>query len=145
MCRLLHLLCVFYSIGLLVRPTTPGGRFPRYYNCKGTKKFSNYQIFPPLFLCFYLEYSEKVPIFASTKDMRLYEQERKRRKGERVLGVLWVHAGYNNNHGSYCVGLMRFSSILTFVQAISHKMALVSSDTKFAFYRKQGLKLIENK
>ena len=30
-------------------------------------------------------------------------------------------------------------------QAISHKMTLVSSDTKFPFYRKQGLKLIENK
>ena len=29
--------------------------------------------------------------------------------------------------------------------AISHKMSLVSSDTKFPFYRKQGLKLIENK
>ena len=29
-------------------------------------------------------------------------------------------------------------------QAISHKMTLVSSDTKFAFYRKQGLRLIEN-
>ena len=30
-------------------------------------------------------------------------------------------------------------------QAISHRMTLVSSDTKFPFYRKQGLKLIENK
>lgn len=30
-------------------------------------------------------------------------------------------------------------------QAISHKMTLVSADTKFPFYRKQGLKLIENK
>lgn len=30
-------------------------------------------------------------------------------------------------------------------QAISHKMTLVSSDTKFSFYRKQGLRLIENK
>ena len=29
-------------------------------------------------------------------------------------------------------------------QAISHKMMLVSSDTKFPFYRKQGLRLIEN-
>ena len=29
-------------------------------------------------------------------------------------------------------------------QAISHKMTLVSSDTKFSFYRKQGLRLIEN-
>ena len=29
-------------------------------------------------------------------------------------------------------------------QAISHRMTLVSSDTKFAFYRKQGLRLIEN-
>ena len=29
-------------------------------------------------------------------------------------------------------------------QAISHKMTLVSSDTKFPFYRKQGLDLIEN-
>ena len=29
-------------------------------------------------------------------------------------------------------------------QNISHKMALVSSDTKFPFYRKQGLRLIEN-
>ena len=29
-------------------------------------------------------------------------------------------------------------------QALAHKMALVSSDTKFAFYRKQGLQLIEN-
>lgn len=29
-------------------------------------------------------------------------------------------------------------------QAIAHKMTLVSSDTKFAFYRKQGLRLIEN-
>ena len=28
-------------------------------------------------------------------------------------------------------------------QAISHKMTLISSDTKFPFYRKQGLKLIE--
>ena len=30
-------------------------------------------------------------------------------------------------------------------QAISHRMTLVSSDTKFPFYRKQGLALIENK
>ena len=30
-------------------------------------------------------------------------------------------------------------------QAISHKMTLVSSDTKFPFYRKQGLRLLENK
>ena len=30
-------------------------------------------------------------------------------------------------------------------QAISHMMTLISSDTKFPFYRKQGLKLIENK
>ena len=29
-------------------------------------------------------------------------------------------------------------------QAISHKMTLVGSDTKFPFYRKQGLRLIEN-
>lgn len=29
-------------------------------------------------------------------------------------------------------------------QAISHKMTLVSSDTKFSFYRRQGLRLIEN-
>ena len=29
-------------------------------------------------------------------------------------------------------------------QAISHKMTLVSSDTKFSHYRKQGLRLIEN-
>ena len=29
-------------------------------------------------------------------------------------------------------------------QAISHKMTLVSSDTKFPFYRKQGLRLLEN-
>ena len=29
-------------------------------------------------------------------------------------------------------------------QAISHRMTLVSSDTKFAFYRKKGLRLIEN-
>lgn len=29
-------------------------------------------------------------------------------------------------------------------QALSHKMTLVSSDTKFPFYRKQGLQLIEN-
>ena len=29
-------------------------------------------------------------------------------------------------------------------QAISHRMTLVSSDTKFAFYRKQWLRLIEN-
>ena len=29
-------------------------------------------------------------------------------------------------------------------QAISHKMTLVSSDTKFPFYRKQGLRLVEN-
>ncbi|MBQ7156523.1 MAG: PIN domain-containing protein [Bacteroidaceae bacterium] len=29
-------------------------------------------------------------------------------------------------------------------QAICHKMTLVSSDTKFPFYRKQGLRLIEN-
>ena len=27
---------------------------------------------------------------------------------------------------------------------ISHKMTLVSSDTKFPFYRKQGLRLVEN-
>ena len=26
----------------------------------------------------------------------------------------------------------------------SHKLTLISSDTKFPFYRKQGLKLIEN-
>ena len=29
-------------------------------------------------------------------------------------------------------------------QAISHKMTLVSSDKKFPFYRRQGLRLIEN-
>ena len=29
-------------------------------------------------------------------------------------------------------------------QAISHKLTLISSDTKFPFYRKQGLKLKEN-
>jgi PIN domain nuclease of toxin-antitoxin system len=29
-------------------------------------------------------------------------------------------------------------------QAIAHRMTLISSDTKFPFYRKQGLKLIEN-
>ena len=29
-------------------------------------------------------------------------------------------------------------------QAISHKLTLISSDTKFPFYRKHGLKLIEN-
>ena len=29
-------------------------------------------------------------------------------------------------------------------QAISHKMTLVSSDTKFPFYRKQGLRLVQN-
>ena len=29
-------------------------------------------------------------------------------------------------------------------QAITHKMTLVSSDTKFPYYRKQGLKLVEN-
>lgn len=29
-------------------------------------------------------------------------------------------------------------------QAISHKMTLVSTDAKFPFYRKQGLRLIEN-
>lgn len=29
-------------------------------------------------------------------------------------------------------------------QAISHKMTLVSTDTKFPFYRKQGLRLVEN-
>ena len=29
-------------------------------------------------------------------------------------------------------------------QAISHKLTLVSSDTKFPFYRKQGLRLVEN-
>ena len=29
-------------------------------------------------------------------------------------------------------------------QAITHKMTLVSSDTKFPFYRKQGLRLLEN-
>ena len=29
-------------------------------------------------------------------------------------------------------------------QAISHKTTLVSSDTKFPFYRKQGLRLVEN-
>lgn len=33
---------------------------------------------------------------------------------------------------------------LIIAQAISHKLTLVSSDTKFPFYRKQGLKLIEN-
>lgn len=30
-------------------------------------------------------------------------------------------------------------------QAISHRMTLVSSDTKFMFYHKQGLQLIENR
>ena len=30
-------------------------------------------------------------------------------------------------------------------QALSHKMTLVSSDTKFQFYRRQGLQLIENR
>ena len=30
-------------------------------------------------------------------------------------------------------------------QAICHKMTLVSSDNKFPFYRKQGLRLLENK
>ncbi len=30
-------------------------------------------------------------------------------------------------------------------QAMSHRMTLVSSDTKFPFYRKQGLQLIENR
>ena len=30
-------------------------------------------------------------------------------------------------------------------QALSHKMTLVSSDTKFPFYRRQGLQLIENR
>ena len=30
-------------------------------------------------------------------------------------------------------------------QALSHRMTLVSSDTKFPFYRKQGLLLIENR
>ena len=29
-------------------------------------------------------------------------------------------------------------------QAISHRMTLISSDTKFPFYRKQGLDLIVN-
>jgi PIN domain nuclease of toxin-antitoxin system len=29
-------------------------------------------------------------------------------------------------------------------QAISHKMTLISSDTKFSFYKKQGLRLVEN-
>lgn len=29
-------------------------------------------------------------------------------------------------------------------QAISHKMTLISTDTKFPFYRRQGLRLIEN-
>ena len=29
-------------------------------------------------------------------------------------------------------------------QAIAHKITLVSSDTKFPFYRRQGLRLIEN-
>lgn len=30
-------------------------------------------------------------------------------------------------------------------QALSHRMTLVSSDTKFPYYRKQGLNLIENR
>lgn len=30
-------------------------------------------------------------------------------------------------------------------QALSHKMTLVCSDTKFPFYRRQGLQLIENR
>ncbi|MBP3227639.1 MAG: type II toxin-antitoxin system VapC family toxin [Bacteroidaceae bacterium] len=34
---------------------------------------------------------------------------------------------------------------LIIAQAISHKMTLVSSDTKFSFYRKQGLRLIEHR
>ena len=34
---------------------------------------------------------------------------------------------------------------LIIAQAISHRMTLVSSDTKFAFYRDQGLQLIENR
>ncbi len=29
-------------------------------------------------------------------------------------------------------------------QAIAHKISLVSSDTKFPFYRRQGLRLVEN-
>jgi PIN domain nuclease of toxin-antitoxin system len=34
---------------------------------------------------------------------------------------------------------------LIIAQAISHKMTLVSSDSKFHFYRNQGLELIENR
>lgn len=30
-------------------------------------------------------------------------------------------------------------------QAIAHRMTLVSSDTKFPFYRQQGLRLVENR
>ena len=36
-----------------------------------------------------------------------YEQERKRRKGERVLGVLRGNSGHNNNYRSHSSGLMR--------------------------------------
>lgn len=37
------------------------------------------------------------------------------------------------------------SDHMIIAQALSHRMTLVSSDTKFPFYRKQGLSLIENK
>ena len=37
------------------------------------------------------------------------------------------------------------SDHIIIAQALSHRMTLVSSDTKFPFYRKQGLSLIENK
>jgi PIN domain nuclease of toxin-antitoxin system len=36
------------------------------------------------------------------------------------------------------------SDHLIIAQAIAHRMTLVSSDTKFPFYRRQGLDLIEN-
>lgn len=34
---------------------------------------------------------------------------------------------------------------LIIAQAIAHRMTLVSSDAKFPFYRKQGLRLVENR
>ena len=37
------------------------------------------------------------------------------------------------------------SDHMIIAQALSHRMTLISSDTKFPFYRKQGLSLIENK
>lgn len=37
-----------------------------------------------------------------------------------------------------------YDNLIIIAQDLSHKMTLVSSDTKFAYYRNQGLDLIEN-